>query len=250
MLDISGFSKRDIQEEYEDLVFRKVMAIYVQKEGKQILSELKEEKEHDSTVIDTHKIEKLYDKKERKDNWRFILKYSKKALSVAAMIVFVAVISLSSVVVASADARKALADAIYHLAYEDYERYTEIRLGEATGFIDGEQFNWEGAYAPTYVPEGYTLIKAAGEKGNHYVKYSNDEMYIIFSQAINSTTQIDSEDAIINESILIGDSKGILVVKDDTTYVLWNIGDTVLQIFGTAETDEMVKMAQSIRLKQ
>ena len=243
-------SRLSIQEEYEHLVFRKVMDIYVQKEGKQILSELKEEKEHNSTAIDTHKIEKLYDEKELKDNWRFILKYSKKALSVAAMIVFVAVISLSSVVVASADARKALADAIYHLAYEDYERYTEIRLGEATGFIDGEQFNWEGAYAPTYVPEGYVFTKAVGHKGNHFADFSNGETYITFSQSTNSTTQIDSEDAIINESILIGDSKGILVVKDDTTYVLWNIGDTVLQIFGTAETDEMVKMAQSIRLKQ
>ena len=250
MVDINGLSKKDIQEEYEDLVFRKVMAIYVQKEGKQILSELKEEKEHDSTVIDTHKIEKLYDKKERKENWKFILKYSKKALSVAAMVVFVAVISLSSVVVASADVRKALADAIYHLAYEDYDRYTEIKLGETTGFIDGEQFNWEGAYAPTYVPEGYVFTKAVGHKGNHFADFSNGETYITFSQSTNSTTQIDSEDAIINESILIGDSKGLLVVKDDTTYVLWNIGDTVLQIFGTADTEEIIKMAESIRLKQ
>ena len=44
MADISGLSKKEIQEEYEDLVFRKVMAIYVQKEGKQILSEIEEEK--------------------------------------------------------------------------------------------------------------------------------------------------------------------------------------------------------------
>lgn len=249
MLDINGLSKKDIQEEYEDLVFRKVMAIYVQKEGKQILSELKEEKEHDLTVIDTHKIEKLYDKKERKDNWRFILKYSKKALSVVAMVVFVAVISLSSVVVASADVRKALADAIYHLAYEDYDRYTEIKLGETIGFIDGEQFNWEGAYAPTYVPEGYVFTKAVGHKGNHFADFSNGETYITFSQSTNSTTQIDSENARVNQKITIGDSEGLLVVKDDITYTLWNIGDTVLQIFGTADTEEIIKMAQSIKLK-
>ncbi len=244
---MANASRLSIQEEYEHLVFRKVMDIYTQEKGQQILSEIKEENDPAS---DTQKIEKLYNEQERKENLHTVLKFSKKIIRFAAMVVFVAVISLSSVIVASADARRALADTIYHLAYEDYERYTEIRLGETTGFIDGEQFNWEGAYAPTYVPEGYVFTKAVGHKGNHFADFSNGETYITFSQSTNSTTQIDSEDAIINESILIGDSKGILVVKDDTTYVLWNIGDTVLQIFGTAETDEMVKMAQSIRLKQ
>ena len=64
MADISGLSKKEIQEEYEDLVFRKVMAIYVQKEGKQILSEIEEEKKNDDIVVDSKAIVKLYDKKE------------------------------------------------------------------------------------------------------------------------------------------------------------------------------------------
>ena len=245
MLD---FRELSIQEEYEDLVFRKVMEIYVQKEGKQILSELKEEKEPCSVVLDTKKIEKLYDKEERKENWYFILKYSKKALSIAAMIVFVTVVSLSSVVVASADVRKALADAIYHLAYEDYDRYTEIKLGESTGFIDGEQFNWEGAYAPTYVPEGFVLDKLSKYETRNVAEYLRDSEYIVFSQAYQSITQIDSENAEINEMIQIGDSDGLLVVKNGMTDILWSRGDTVFHLYGMGETNEMVKMAKSIKL--
>ena len=109
MADVNRLS---IQEEYEHLVFRKVMDIYTQEKEQQILSEIKEENDPAS---DPQKIEKLYNEQERKENLHTVLKFSKKIIRFAAMVVFVAVISLSSVVVASADARKALADAIYHL---------------------------------------------------------------------------------------------------------------------------------------
>ena len=242
MLD---FRELSIQEEYEDLVFRKVMAIYVQKEGKQILSEIKGESD---SAVDPQKIEKLYNRQERKENWHTILKFAKKAMSIAAMIVFVTVVSLSSVVVASADVRKALADAIYHLAYEDYDRYTEIKLGETTGFVDGEQFDWEGAYAPTYVPEGFVLDKLSKYETRIVAEYLRDSEYIVFSQAYQSITQIDSENAEINEMIQIGDSDGLLVVKNGMTDILWSRGDTVFHLYGMGETNEMVKMAESIKL--
>ena len=76
MFEVSGLSKKDIQEEYEDLVFRKVMAIYVENESKQILAEIKAEKESNNEPIDTKAVEKLYDKKERRENLSILWKYS------------------------------------------------------------------------------------------------------------------------------------------------------------------------------
>ena len=248
MFEVSGLSKKDIQEEYEDLVFRKVMAIYVENESKQILAEIKAEKENNNVPVDTRAIEKLYDKKERRKNLSILWKYSKKVVSFAAMIVFVAIVSLSSAVVAFADVREAVVDALYHLIYEENERYTRVELGETTGFIDGESFDWEGAYAPTYVPEGFDLKEISKNKSQKIAKYFSDNAYISFSQAFNVVKQIDTENAERNEEIQIGDSIGLLVVNDEITYVLWNIGDTVFHIYGTCETDEIIKMAKSIKI--
>ena len=60
MYDAEGISKKEIQEEYEDLVFRKVMAIYVKKESEQILSETEEEDPKDGGKADAKSIDKLF----------------------------------------------------------------------------------------------------------------------------------------------------------------------------------------------
>lgn len=248
MFEVSGLSKKDIQEEYEDLVFRKVMAIYVENESKQILAEIKAEKESNNEPIDTKAVEKLYDKKERRENLGILWKYSKKVVSFAAMIVFVAIVSLSSAVVAFADVREAMIDAIYHLLYEDNERYTRIEIGENTGFINPEIFDWDGAYAPTYLPEGFVFENISGTKSQHSIDYNYGNDFISFIQVTNSVIQVDTENADIIQEIVIGDSNGLFVVKKNITCITWSIGDTALQLLGTASPDEMVKTAEGIKI--
>lgn len=247
MADISGLSKKEIQEEYEDLVFRKVMAIYVQKEGKKILSEIKEEKKNDDTVVDSKAIIKLYDKKERKENLNILWKYSKKLVQFAAMVVFVAIISLSSVVVAFADVREAVVDIIYHLVYEENERYTQVGIGESTGFIDPEIYSWEGAYAPTYMPEGFTIGETYLDGSvNTIVYYYNDDFIVIDQMDKTFNLQVDTENA-ITEKIYLHNSEGLLVKKDELTIITWCEGETLFEISGTAHTDEIILVAEGIK---
>ena len=245
MADVNRLS---IQEEYEHLVFRKVMDIYTQEKGQQILSEIKEENDPAS---DPQKIEKLYNEQERKENLHTVLKFSKKIIRFAAMIVFVAIISLSSVVVAFADVRKNIAEYLYYyLTYENNEKYTEIGIGEKVGFIDKEIYTWENAYALTYMADNYKLSSVKDSSISRIITYTFEENYISFVQSLDPIMHADTEDADIYKVITIGNSEGFLIVKDNWTCILWSVGDTLLQVSGTAETDEMVKMAQSIRLKQ
>ena len=247
MAEISGLSKKEIQEEYEDLVFRKVMAIYVQKEGKQILSEIEEEKKNDDTVVDSKAIVKLYDKKERKENLNILWKYSKKLINFAAMIVFVAIVSLSSVVVAFADVREAVVDIIYHLVYEENERYTQVGIGESTGFIDPEVYSWEGAYAPTYMPDGFVLTETYLEEPLNAVVYYNDQNYIFINQMDKSyNMQIDTENA-STKIIHLHNSEGLLIVKDGLTTITWSEGEILFEISGTVNTDEIILIAENMR---
>lgn len=248
MADISGLSKKEIQEEYEDLVFRKVMAIYVQKEGKQILSEIEEEKKNDDTVVDSKVIVKLYDKKERKENLNILWKYSKKLVQFAAMVVFVAIISLSSVVIAFADVREAVVDAIYHLVYEENEKYTKVVIGESKGFVDEEIYSWENAYAPTYIPQGFSFGEMQDLDSQKIITYFSETNFISFAQAQNVVTQADTENADRVDHIKINDSEGLLVVKGELTSIIWNIGDTLFTVLGNYSTEELINIANSIKL--
>ena len=88
-----NLSEKEINEKYEDLLFTKVMALYAAEKSKKILSEIEDEE-----PADPKKIEKIYSKTERRENLSVFWKVAKKLITVAAMVVFVAVISISSVV--------------------------------------------------------------------------------------------------------------------------------------------------------
>lgn len=249
MLDINGLSKKEIQEEYEDLVFRKVMAIYVQKEGKQILSEIEEEKKNDNTVIDSKAIVKLYDKKERKENLNILWKYSKKLINFAAMIVFVAIVSLSSVVVAFADVREAVIEVLYHIIIEENEKFTQIKLGETTGFIDAEIYDWEGAYGLTYVPEGFSFSEKYSDISYNSVTYIKEDKYFYLDQTTGYfTSHIDTENADLVKNVIVNGSEGIFVQKNGFNTLTWRIGNTLIEIGGTINPDEIIEIAKNVKI--
>ncbi|MBR3962329.1 MAG: DUF4367 domain-containing protein [Oscillospiraceae bacterium] len=237
-----NLSEKAIAEKYEDLLFTKVMALYAAEESEKILSEIKNEE-----PADPKNIEKIYSKTERRENLSVFWKVSKKLITFAAMIVFVAVVSLSSVVVASAEAREAVAEAIYHLVLRKTDRYTEVSIGNSTGFIDPEIYTWDDAYAPTYMPEGFELSNFSCTSSQQTVDYVFGEDFINFIQARNSTGQIDTENADITKEIQIGETKGFLVVKDDWSCVTCSIEDILIQVSGTAPTEEIIKIAESLK---
>lgn len=248
MFEISGLSKKEIQEEYEDLVFRKVMAVYVKKESEQILSEIGAEKSKDEET-DTKSIGRLFDRLERKENLHTVMRFSKKIINFAAMIVFVAVISLASVVTASAEMREAVVNAIYHLVYENNERYTQISIGESTGFIDADVYNWNGEYAPTFIPQGYILKEKVDIENEKIVIYSNGKDDIAFSQSKEMTFgRVDTENAETVDTIIIGDSEGLITYKDGITTISWSCGDTLLSITGQTDASELINMANGIKI--
>ncbi|MBE6899394.1 MAG: DUF4367 domain-containing protein [Ruminococcaceae bacterium] len=238
-----NLSEKAIAEKYEDLLFTKVMALYAAEESEKILSEIENEE-----PADPKNIEKIYSKTERRENFSTLWKYSKKLVTFAAMVVFVAVISLSSVVVASAEAREAVAEAIYHLMIKEYDRYTEVSIGESTGFIDPEIYDWEGAYGLTFVPDAYKFKekKSAGTK--NVIIYESNNGHFTFSQSNgNPIARVDTEDAENVETIIINESEALLVEKDGFVIITWNNQNTFFSLRGTLPADTLIFMAQGIK---
>ncbi len=238
-------SDEAIQEDYEDLVFEKVMAIHCEEESKMIAEEIAKEKKcvpHDNTI------EKLFKKKERKENTAILLKFVKKGFVFAASFFFVVVLSLSSVVVAFADVREYVKETIYNLVYLHDEKYTQISAGESVGFVNPELYDWEGAFAPTYMPEDYILINRVDLPDVHIFEFSNGINNMVFMQFTSSDYQINTEDSEKLEYISINDSEALYVVKNDVVSVSWRIGDTMFRLNTDDRNIDLIKIAKGIKI--
>ena len=237
-----NLSEKAIGEKYEDLLFTKVMALYAAEESEKILSEIENEE-----PADPKNIEKIYSKTERRENFSTLWKVSKKLITFAAMVVFVAVVSLSSVVVASAEAREAVAEAIYHLVLRKTDRYTEVSIGNSTGFVDPEIYTWDDAYAPTYMPKEYILKEKSEMPNRKSVTYISGEKYVAISQSVDGVFQIDTEDADIYEKISINESDAVYVENKGFVFIVWSIGEKTFSVRGTINPEEALKIAESIK---
>lgn len=237
-----NLSEKAIGEKYEDLLFTKVMALYAEEESAKILEAAEAE-----AYSDPKNVEKIYSKIHRKENLAALWKYSKKLVTLAAMVVFVAVISLSSVVVASAEAREAVAEAIYHLVLRKTDRYTEVSIGENTGFVDPEIYTWENAYGMTYVPDDFVLGSFGDLGTSQYINYSFGEKVLSFIQSVDTSSYVDTENSDSTEIIEINKSEAFLVTKDDWSCISWNVDNVLLQLSGNVTKNEIIKVAQSIK---
>ena len=76
-------------------------------------------------------------------------------------------------------------------------------------------------------------------------------MFLDFSQITpsgNGELQIDTENADAIENIMIGESLGMLVQKDQTTQIVWSIGEKVFMVLTNLEREEAVQFVQAMQL--
>ena len=211
-----SLSKQNIAEAYEDLFFREAMAMSAEEESAEIEAELLEmeplseedierkKKEFEAILnrtVSVNETKTEQPKKKKGKTFAFVLK---KAVSAAAMITFVAIVSLSTVVVASADAREIVAEYIYSFAYNEAGNHTEIRpVGETTDEPEEEKIL--GEWVATYVPEGYVLEgveEFSSMKITEYRKGEEDSIYLNES-GLTTVAHVDTENADYVEKIVI-----------------------------------------------
>lgn len=239
-------SDESLIEDYEDLVFKKVFAIRCKEESNIIFDEIR--KRENTETAGKKIVEKLFNKKEHKEIFQTLGKIFKKGFVFAASLVFVVIVSVSSVVVASADIREVVTDIIYHLVFEENERYTIISAAEETEFIDPELYDWEGAYAPTYMPEGFEFVERTDVKNKHSISYLNLQNYITITQFANSSYKIDTENAEKIDHITINGSNAIVVNKEKSTTICWSSGQMMIWVRGNIDQEKLIRIAENIKI--
>lgn len=135
------------------------------------------------------------------------------------------------------------------------KEYTSIDLKEKKQDIPREDTlemspEWKGVNTPSYIPEGFEISKMESLSFTKIVNYINDNgQLIVFQQydGENTNLRIDTESSVM-EKILINDIEGFIVKKDDRTTIIWHNNNLSFSLASDLDKDELIKMAQSIKV--
>ena len=170
---------------------------------------------------------------------------AKRIANKAAMVAIVLMIGLA-LVTFSVDA---LRIGVLNFIVETTQRYTSIKVGNVIDKEDEVTIPWSSYYLPEYIIDGYSLSSVQEFSDIRLIYFQNTNGEVIkFSQSFdNDNYQIDTENTEATE-VMINGAKGILVDKDGVVTLLWNNSDYTFYLTGKADKEEIVKMAESIKL--
>ena len=160
----------------------------------------------------------------------------------AAVIILAIMISLT----ATTFGVKAIRESVIKFITETFEKFTAVS-------VENEEADTQDDIvktAPQYIPEGYTLEYEMETGGVYKIIYRNmDNVSINYIQKINFGTiyNIDTED-IKYEKININSFEGIKYVKNGINTVVFADGTYMYTVYGKISFDELIKMAESIKI--
>lgn len=253
MSNKSNYDASSIINQMDDIRIKLALLDYMELEGEKLIEENK--------VLQENKIFSL-DEKAKKQKLNNIIKsyniyklkkvinnHSKRLYKVAAILFFL--ISIISVSVLNAEAIKIK---LFNFIFDIHDKYTSIKLEPAddmeTGYIT---LNLEDVYIPTRIPEGFKLSGLTNNDQQKVLQYSNSNKSIIILQQFSSdcSLNIDTENADHIINVLINDSEGLLVEKENIITITWNYANRLfLMEFINCELsqEEALDIAESVRL--
>lgn len=183
-------------------------------------------------------------------------KRSRKAFK-AALPRLVAVLVLIFVIITIFVANvEAIRIKVLNFMMDETEKYTSVDIKEESDVLESESISraippdWEGQYAPTYIPEGFRITEAKNYNDTSSIVYLNDARQMILFQKWpreNVNLRIDTEGT-DTTSININGFEGLLVEKDDIIRVMWYSDDVLFTISSQIDKNELIKIAESVQL--
>lgn len=186
----------------------------------------------------------------RKTKTRRGRKTAKKVLSIAAVIL-IAILTATAVFVASAEAIRIK---VLNLVMEDMGEYTSVDIKEepeaSEDILATVPPNWEGQYAPTYIPEDFVISQYKSYNHTKTIVYLDDSgQMILFEERSGeiSSLRLDTEytDA---TPIEINGFEGLLVEKDGIVKITWYNDELLFAITGKIDKNELIRIAESVEL--
>lgn len=138
-----------------------------------------------------------------------------------------------------------VSEKVFHYFAEKGSVSTEIKPFEQPD-SEGELPNFE----ISYLPEGYRLSSEDhGEVTNSKIYESDESEYIYMSVQLSSTYSagVDREH-LQGEMARVNIYQAQFYYDDKFSYIVWQVGGYTLDIIGTVSKEEIIKIAESIKL--
>ncbi|NLO08382.1 MAG: DUF4367 domain-containing protein [Clostridiales bacterium] len=232
MVNKHFFDKDILHEKMDDIRIKIAILSYMDMEGK-LLNEENEAIQNDylysldeiTRKRNQRNISRLYNASKIKNTLHKTFKAFNKTAAILLLVII-----LFSVPMFSVDA---IRNKVFNFIIDMQEDYTSIRLDSNDDATSNSIIiNWDDAYAPTIIPEGYELSSITNNdllKALQYIDTNNS--LIIFQQfSGGGVVNIDTENAESISKVMIHGSEGILVEKEDLITISWSYGDYIFLI--------------------
>ena len=254
------------REEYEDFVFREVMALYAESESRRIADEA-EIINASSKPVRKRRITSLIKKVNNQSQKHTVKPFIKKLISTAAAVVLIVTIALNTSITPIAAMRvraQEINDKFTEMNVKVYYNTIEYSpLNPIKVFHKGEDIPyWEARYRITYIPQGFKLYGSGtkSSRTSESIKYYDpNEEYVrlSFRQSLFylGPETMDTSYATINTVVEINGYSAFFISQtypwkqtiQTSTYVLWAEGDTLLRVIGyNMDPYEVLKVAEHI----
>lgn len=241
---------------YEDGFFRLVMNNVAEKEGKLLFDENEMLKGVPGSIPseeDIKKFSQLLDFRLKKSKHRHNAPRFSKMINRATVAALAIIIVFSATMVTV----QAFRIQVLNFLISIESKYTAYRLSggdENNKNKAGLAVNWTNAYVPTYIPEDYEVTSIFSSDALKKIILTNKKdkaLYIIYCEysSFNSIA-VDTENASLVKKVKINGEDGTLSVKDTTVTVAWIIDEHLFTVQGSLNTDEAVRLAESVKFNK
>lgn len=177
-------------------------------------------------------------KQRRKPYFRLINTAAKRVACIIAALIIAATCTVLSV--------DALREGVKNFFLRTYEKFSTLSFSTDD---DAGPAKIEEYHIPTYIPEGYKIIKSEKCRTIYYVSYKNDngtEIYYSQQCAYGNEMLIDTEDAVTEEI-----NGGLFTFKEEKNRSAFyrNDGKYIYEVivYGDITREEVLKIADSIK---
>lgn len=243
-------SMDSLRDDYEDSLFRYLMAGYAEEYGKELKARndaLKASGGYEPTLKATKRFNHVMNRAFRK---RQIIETSKRTyrtLNRAAIFIVAGFIALGTTAMAVEPVRVEVLNFLIGVQKE----YTSLRLDADKGKnIVGDNLilSWTDGYVPTYVPEGYKIVNITNRDNMKSILFENNESRKIdYSEySANAGVNIDTEDA-DTEKVEVNGYDALIVKKDGVLSIAWSDGQRIFIIYSQLERNDLIQVAQNVK---
>lgn len=230
----------DLLEEYEDALFKLLMARLAEEEGKSLLDENKRLNDNPEAAIPEsldkkcrQTIKKAFIKNKRHEAMRIL----RNVLNKVAIIVFISVILYSTAYAVFPEVRVKTLNVMIEVSDVATLLSFSGSLGETSSVVhDTSLFG----YAFPTVPAGFIITSQGEDSRSVWYELKNAEgaeISLDVGGSVSSTISVDTEDSESVEDIIMHGFKGLLVQKGARVHIIW--GDTEREIFVTVSCNNL-----------